>query len=235
MQDLNEIVLESMDLLSESGKIELMISKKLESVVKDAIERELSSCSDFGKNLRRHIKECVGIDFSSLGIDGYNDHMLRMIGTIMDKQMQGESKERLEATLTEMLSDPPKEIKLSELIELFKENFTEEANAESIDCMTCIVEGRCDKFFTHVYMSMKENTEKYQCDYRFGLRLDRETGIRTVYTMTISGANLKKGLFVGPFYGLERLMYQMHCCGTSVVLDLEDGEMDLDYDLEDEY
>ena len=221
MQDLNEIVRESMELLSESGKIELMISKKLESVIKDTIESELSSYSDFGKNLKRHIKECVGIDFSSLGIDGYNDHMLRMIGTIMDKQMQGESKEMLEATLTEMLSDPPKEIKLSELIKLFKEKFTEEANEERIERMTCIVEGRNDNFFAHVSMSMKENTEKYRCDYRFGLSID--------------GEDLKKGLFVGPFYGLERLMYQMHCCGTHVVLDVKDNNMDLDYDLEDEY
>lgn len=233
MKELSEMIQDSCKSLSDSGKIEEMVSKGVEKLVSDILSRELESYSDFGKNLKEHIKLSLGVDFSKLGISGYNDHIIRVIGEIMDKKMHGESKAKLEAAISEMLVDPPKEIKLSEIISKFKEHFNEAAQEGNIEQMTCLVEDRNDKFFTYISMDKEEGKEKYQCAYRFGLSLNRETGVRTVYTMILDGENLKKGLFVGPFYSLERLMYQMHCCGTSVILDVEDHEMDLEYDTEE--
>ncbi|WP_198364066.1 hypothetical protein [Burkholderia ubonensis] len=76
----------------------------------------LRSDSDFGKQLSEHVKKAVQVDFSNLGIPGYNDLILKIILQRVDASLNEQIEKHVTSQLDELLAPAPEEIKLSELV-----------------------------------------------------------------------------------------------------------------------
>ncbi|OUR99271.1 hypothetical protein A9Q81_11905 [Gammaproteobacteria bacterium 42_54_T18] len=247
MLDINKVVQDTIANMDHEGKIQELIEAKVTSTIESIMEDSFKEYSSFGKGLKTYIDDKLNIDFDGIGLEGYHDHIIKMISTIMSKQLHGESEAKLKKTLESMLVEAPKQIKLSDIIKQAKGQFTEEASESDNRWgnMTCRVEDRHDNFFRRINIDQKPDASRYQCNYQIGLskqHREDENGNRTgevyweVFTMTINDTNLKNNLFVGPFYNIEKLLYQLHCANSEIIIDLEDDEIHeaCEYELTDE-
>ncbi len=239
MLDINEIVQETIASMDHEGKIKELIEQKVSSTIEGVIADSFKEYSDFGRNLKKYVDEKLNIDFRAIGLEGYHDHIIKTISSVISANLHGESEKRLKETLGKIIVEAPKQMKLSEIIKMAREQFEEEASEEDNrwESMTCRVDDRNDTFFRYISFDKKPDKSRHGCAYRIGLHKDRDSKKWTVFTMTIDNESMNKSLFIGPFYNVEKILYQMHCANSEIIIDLDDDQItdECEYVLRDEY
>jgi hypothetical protein len=212
-----------------SGLIEKTIEEKLTETIKSAIDNQLRQYSDFGKAIEQKVKELVKVDLSSLGLEGYNDFVMKIIRKNVAELTDKSISTQIENQLKELLAPAPEQIELSKLVANFiafsKENDLTENQSE----ITLIVEhssGSSD--YRYVCLDAEPNKSAYQCKYRIGV-----TSKGDPFSMRIDDEDMRKKLFVGSMYSFERDLFQMHVAGTKIIFDKEAHEIDICYPFED--
>lgn len=230
MKELNDIVQQTITSMNENGTIKKIIEDKVENTVKSIIMEQLREHSEFGNGLKEYVRGALNIDFERLGIAGHNDFILKMVDTLVTNELRTESNERLKKSLKEIISNPPKEINLTEIVRQFKNQFRPEENEEYADQTQMTLICRCDDdYFHYIDMDEKANKQRYQCDYRIGLHKESNTNEWKVFTLNIKDCDIGKNLFMGPFYAMEKLLYQLYCGKSTVIIDVDPDEIDTDY------
>jgi len=211
--ELSGIIQEAVDGLLTSGKLEEIVAAKVEDTVQTIVEQNLRSYSDFGKSLDQYVKNTLNVNFDTLDISGYNAFILKVIQKQLDGRMQGEASKRIEEDLKTLLGHPPGEMKLSDLIESFKEMVEEECREDEHDEISF----NWDDQGTFAYASWDKEPGKkrHQCAYRIGFHDGRP------FTWLIDEADPKKSLFMGRMYAFDRKMFQLYAAGVPIVLDEE--------------
>lgn len=225
MKQLQQAVTESFNKIIESRVIEAAIEKKLTETIGAIIDSELRSYSDFGKQLSEHVKSALQVDFSHLGLASYNDIILKMIRRQVDGQIGNVIAAQVEAQMKDLLAPAPAEITLSKLIS----NFIEFSKSDACSC------DAPERISLHVekssygghWISFDEKPGKtpYQCDYRLGVS-DPDGKI---FALHLEQRDTRKALFVGPIYGFERSLFQMHVAGTKLIVDGNEDDIDTSY------
>lgn len=223
MIDLSDAILEAANRLIASGKIEAAIEKHLEATIERLLEEHLRSYSDFGKMLSERIKTAIGVNLEKVTIPEYNTIIADIVVRKIDAFMQKEGREALDTMLSEMLKAAPAEMKLSELVESFKQwvvnqyDYDPEEGGE----ITVIIDGRAEKYSSRwVYLDRKANTEKYKCEFSFLVSLDE-----TVSYIRARGHSTKEDVFIGGYYGFERDLFRLHAAKTKLIIDKYDTEL----------
>lgn len=197
--------------------IEQQVTKTVEAIVKDT----LSQYSPFGKALKESIEHAVGADLRGLALEGYNDFVLKIVKTKLDRFYDQQARDVIGKAMDEMLQSPPASMKLSELVDAMKKHVIER---ESDHDSECTVHVEHDGSFTWIALDPKAHVEKYRCAYRFHVFQGCAGGLR------IEGREVEKTLFVGPLYSFERLLFQLHVNKTPVEIDDYDRDYPSDYD-----
>jgi hypothetical protein len=219
MKELETAIVAAFNKMAETGAIQTIIENKIEKTVADILDGILKSYSDFGKNLATHIQQSLNVDLSQLGLVGYNDIVLKIIKAKLDDSINIIGKNRLEKELSELLVNPPAEIKLSQLVTDMKESYQDRGYSQC----TCIVEDSaysstiCQAYL-RIYLDAKEK-DKNSCEYRLGV-----TDKGEVYSFNISGRDPAKTIFVGPSYGFDRALFQMYTAKTKLIVDEDEVE-----------
>ena len=239
MLDLNAIVQDTISNMDHEGTIKDLIEKKVSSTIESVIEASFREYSDFGKGLKEYVEESLNIDFNRLGIEGYHDHILKIIGGVIDAKLKGDSERKLKETLDQIIVEAPKQIKLSEIISMMKEQYTEDASDADNrwENMTCIVQDRNDAFFMYISLDSHPDKSKHSCAFRIGLHKNRsKDNVWEVFTISIDGKSMRDTMFAGPFYQTEKLLYQIHCFNSEFIVDLDDSEIEeaCEYELTEE-
>jgi len=216
MKEMESAVVAAFTTMAESGALQKIIEEKVAKTVSDCVGNVLSSYSDFGKALSEHVKGALNVDFKELGLVGYNEIVLKIIKTKLTDSINTVGKQRIEKELSELLVDPPAEIKLSALVDQFKERLDREDRRSSR--ITCIVDtsdltGLCPGY-AHVFIDKKSGTSKYSCQIQIDV-----TPTGEVYGLKIGGQDIKNTLFLGPHFGFERSLFQMYAAGTKIIVD----------------
>ncbi|MDN7413041.1 hypothetical protein QZM42_31420 [Burkholderia vietnamiensis] len=225
MKELEQVVASAFSSIVAAGVIEKAIEEKLTKTITSIIDGELQSYSDFGKQLSEHVKKAVQVDFSKLGIPGYNDLILKIIRQRVDANLNEQIEKYVTEQLDELLAPAPDEIKLSELVADFIK-FQTEKQSYSCSCdlperITLLVE--TDGSFTHIALDKDHGSERYRCPWRI------DTNDGRVYSVKIDEIDPKKALFIGPMYGFERKLFQLYAAGTKLVIDADVDEIDTSY------
>ncbi|WP_174908042.1 hypothetical protein [Burkholderia diffusa] len=225
MKDLEQVVASAFSNIVSAGAIEKAIEEKLTKTITSIIDSELQSYSDFGKQLSEHVKKAVQVDFSKLGIPGYNDLILKIIRQRVDANLNEQIGKHVTSQLDELLAPAPEEVKLSELVADF---IKFQADRQSYSC-SCDLPERItlgvsiEGSFTHVYLDKEHGSDRYECPWR----IDTMDG--RVYSVKINEIDPKKALFIGPIYGFERKLFQLYAAGTKLVIDSDVDEIDTSY------
>ncbi len=231
MQDLQNAVNTAFASIVQSGAIQLTIEKKLLATVESIIDNELRSYSDFGQALSKQVKSALQVDFSNLGLPGYNDLILKIIRSQVAQQLEGQLTSQVEAQMKELLAPAPSEIKLSELVADFIKHNSERYDRHQIDSegITLIVEEdrSHSTVFHHVYLDKEEGKDKYQCSYQIDVIDGR------VYRVQIDRVDPDKKLFAGPFYDFGRQVFQLYAAGTKLIVDGDEDSIETHYPYQD--
>lgn len=227
--NLNSALLQAVDNVITSGKIEATINAAVEKAVLDAVQSELRTYSDFGKAVSEAVKAAVKID--RLSLPEYNAILLDALSRHVDATMRAAAADSIKNLASNLLRTPPAEIKLSELVEQYKQHLVEDRSSDAYgDHIICEVETtkidlagkpwRSGWISLHPTKSQYSRTSRYTSDVR--IMVSGDEGELHVSSIWFGGAEAKApGLFIGSGYGFERLLFQLWANKTRFVLDQE--------------
>jgi len=225
MEQLQQAVTDSFAKILATGAIEQIIEKELAATVSKIFNEELRSYSDFGKGLTEYIKSALKVDFDHLGLPGYNDFILKVVRAQVDANINNVLAGQVNDQLAALLAPPPTEITLSALVADFIEfNKRDDCGCDTRSNITLILE-EPRHGMRWVSLDADPDVKEHETSIRF-LWSDWN---QTIGGLRINKKEMDKYLFVGPIYGFERKLFQMHIAGTKLIIDQEADDIDTHY------
>lgn len=220
----NAVALATQELIKSGALTKLVkeqVAKTLATIVADALG---AYRSPFAKQLTEAVSASLSIDPSALGLAGYNKVVLAVVQQKLDEAVHVVGREQIAKDMAKLLgTDAPKQIKLSALLEQFKE-FARENHERDRDQRRCtIILERRDQYSSRwLYLDVKPDKQKYDCRYRMLIGTDDGK----VSACGIEGSDPSKTVFLGTIYGFARTLFQMYAAGTRVVFDLDTDDVE---------
>ena len=213
MKELEQIVQHALAQMAESGQF----NKIVEAMVHKSVEEIISQCFNYGgpfqKQLAEAINKNIHIDFSHLGLAGYNQTLLNIIKAKLDSSIVQFAQKQISEGLDQLFATPPAEIKLSELVELYKKYLAEDDRDKEMEINAKVIRSEgCDG-----YWRLKLDGVPNKYGKQFEIACDNKGNIYSI-SAPYHG-DLTKALFAGPFYGFERALWQMYAAKTKLVID----------------
>src|SRR5690606_9030266 len=120
--NIQEQVQSALNNIVASGTIEEIISNKVEKTIEDILNDSLRSYSDFGKKLEEVIKQSLQIDLSKISTLGYQQIVVDIVKQKLQEATLNHISEPIEKAINEVIAPFEKRTyKLSEIIEKYKE------------------------------------------------------------------------------------------------------------------
>ena len=212
MDDLKSAVSTAFSNVVASGAIEQAIEKQLASTISSLIQNEMREYSDFGKAIKDRVQQAVCVNLDRMDLPTYNDLILQIIRRQVDGVMHSEAAKQIEANMAKLLERAPTSITLEKLVDDFIESHKEDRAGQDF---TLLVERKYGS--TYVCFDVESGKSEYQCAFRLGIDPDGH-----VYHLAFGGKEVSKSLFMGPFYGFERALFQMYAAKTKLIVEADD-------------
>ncbi|WP_409346799.1 hypothetical protein [Paenibacillus sp. MBLB4367] len=226
--DLNKIVNEAMVSIQQEGFVEKVVKDRLQETLKKVVDDMFGSYGDFRKQLENEVKDKLKINLDKLDLGGYNLMVLNEVKAALDKAMHIQGAEKIKEHLEELLTAAKPEYKLSELIEMFKEEANENHEYDGDYISFHCEQSRHSRGggLAFIYFDKEERKEKYRCDY--GLTVDLGDG--SVKSVKIDGKETDNKSIMRGFHGFERTMFQIFASGAKVIVDEDEVDTSYGYD-----
>lgn len=212
MDDLKSAVSTAFSNVVASGAIEQAIEKQLAATISSLIQNEMREYSDFGKAIKDRVQQAVCVNLDRMDLPSYNELILQIIRRQVDGVMHSDVAKQIEANMAKLLERPPASIKLEKLVEDFIESHKEDREGQDF---TLLIERKYGS--TYVCLDVESGKSEYQCDFRLGINRDGD-----VYHLAFGGKEVSKSLFMGPFYGFERTLFQLYAAKTTLIVEADD-------------
>jgi len=227
MIDLNKIVNETLENIEKEGFVEKVVEKRLKETMESIIDDTFRSYSDFGKNLKEYVGQNLNVNLSNLKLEGYNTLVLATVKEQLDKVITVQGIEKIKEATEGILTDVKRDYKLSEIIELIKEDVDQDDIGYE-DQITLVIDSSSSGY-QHIYLDAEEKDRKYSCDYQIDI-----DGEGKPYSIKLKDGNIDTKKILGGLYGLDRLLFKIYASGSKVVLDHGTDPEDYDLGLSDE-
>ena len=207
-------------------KTQESIKETLESIIRDTFK----SYSNFGKELEKKVSEELKINLDEIKLDEYNQIIISLFRQSLKENSTNNLylKEKIDDLVKELTQTEIKqEYKLSEIVELYKEEFSEDAQEDEIEEMylNVVIESN---FWTRIYLNKKEVNHKHEAEVQFSV--DHKTG--RIEHLNLEGDMIKgRAIYKNRVYGVDKLLYQIYLVGAKIIVDEKD--CDLYYQYED--
>ena len=200
MNDLKSAVSDAFANVVASGAIEQAIEKQLADTISQVIRDRLRAHSDFGKAIEAKVQQAESVNLDRMNLPSYNDLILQIIRRQVDGVMQSEAAQQLEENMAKLLEPAPPQIEFEKLLEEFINQHKEGHEGEGFSLH---IENKWGS--TYICLDKESGKSEYQCDYRIGVGSDGK-----VYHLAFGGKEVQKTIFMGPFYGFERTLFQLY-------------------------
>ncbi|MBS2781698.1 hypothetical protein [Aeromonas salmonicida] len=206
----------------QSGSLEQALSKYADKLIDDCAQDVLRS---YGKAVKDALTKAIMPHIDDLtDFPSYHDFVAKRLRMAASEFYDQRLAEVLDKEISEIMSELPKEITLSWVIDAVRKSITGYSEGEHMDEeMTLIIE-ETTYGYRHIYIGKEADMDKYRCEYQ--LNLDKEG---CIYSMKIDEDDVKANKCVGPFYGAERKLMAAYAMKAKVTLD--QGEYPHNYDL----
>lgn len=223
--DLRKEVIKALDKVLASGKVEQAIEAKLEQTIKQVLDEELRAYSDFGQTITAAVKKSLSLN-GELNLPEYNAAIIEIVRRQVKNYTEAAIQKQVAANLENLLEPPPAEIKLSELVTQFVQDTKERREGECV----CYGDGETitlhvwdsDHGFWYVALDDDSDKKKENCDITIGVYKGK------IFRLRFANTQIEKEMFAGPFYGFERMLFQMKAQNTILTRDDTD-DVDLNY------
>ena len=218
--DLRAILLAATAKVINSGEIEKAIEIGVASAVKESVKSSLSTYSEFGKAVDVAVKNAMKFDPNQVGLTEYNSTICGLIKAAVEGATNNAIQKQVVEVIDELLQAPPKSIALSELVKTFVKEVADDAEEPGEITFSC----EESHGFLHIHMDEKPGKRTYECDIQFDVTRDG-----WVYAVKIRGDQAKQ-LFAGPYYGMERLLFQLRAAKSVIVDDRAKVRIETEYE-----
>jgi DNA-binding transcriptional ArsR family regulator len=220
MMDLNKMVNDSLAKIEAEGYVEKVVEKRLKETIASIVDDLFRSYSDFGKELEKEVKAYLSVDLKKLNLTGYNVMVLNAVQEELDKVVHIQGVEKIKESLVKLLSNPPKEYKLSELIDEFKRDvLSDDSDYEGRE-----ISFHFKREYGSIYISFDRDDDKseYRCQYRIWVEEDG-----SITTITINDKKFDNKVIMGGLWGFDKTLFKIYTSGTKIIMD--DGDVDIEY------
>ena len=143
--------------------VQEVIKTNIEKTIKEEIGDLFSWNGLLRKQIKKFLEENISFDPGSLTVTNYNDLLISEVKTALDGMFDLELKQKAEDLVLKLISEAPKEIKFSELAELYKNYLIQHFEGELIKRSDC--EGE-------VYFEISYSFEEAHPDWGFKSSFD---------------------------------------------------------------
>lgn len=151
-----------------SGKIEEIISKKIEKTIEDILDDSLRSYSDFGKQVKEVVNQSLQIDLSKISTLGYQQIIVDIVNQKLKEATLEHISKPIEDVLKEVIAPFEKRTyKLSEIIEKYKECEWDSSDDYQNEISFHVEYG--DYGSIYIGFDKNKNKERYSCEYQFSI------------------------------------------------------------------
>ncbi len=194
-----------------------VFEKAVEKAVHEAVEKEIKAAfdwsSDFRESLKESIKEKLHFDPTSMDFTLYNQMVAAAVNTKLNNFFNEELENSIKECMDNLIALPPKEVRLSEVVKAFIHNSLRTDEKDEHDHITLIVDRERSSSFCYIYIDEDEGKSKYNCDLQFSIYKDE------LIRLPFGDKDVKDKLFAGPFYGVEKLLFQAYVCKSKFIID----------------
>lgn len=235
MQNFLESVVSTFQQRVESGAVQKVIEDQVDKFVKDSISSMLASYGDFSKALKEKMEKELISNLDRLSLEQYNSLILGMVKKKLDDEYVNIARERVENSLKELFQKP-NITKFSQLIEMFKKDWEDDAREEEYESATLHVEDNNHIIF--VYFDYKPDVRDYSCRHRWVVGVDREnkkTGrlISAHDHDSESNKTRKIDASLSRMGQLDSVLFHLIAYGVPLELDFREAKYKLDYNWRD--
>lgn len=213
--DLNKMVNDTMQQLSESGYVQERVEHHLKQTIDNVLNDAIDSWSSFGKQLKEQVKEQMQFNLDKLDLPSYNHLILNTLKTELERNLTEEGSQKMVKQIQELLGTDDSEFKLSDLVkEMVKQDIEDldDLGYEESKEVTVKVEHKYSSIY--IYMDPEEDQDWYHCKYRIWLNEDY-----TVQTIEINDKTFDNKVIMGGLWGLDATLFKMYTRKAKVIID----------------
>jgi len=220
-------------LASDEGK--LKVETAVKKTVNDVISDSLGRYSDFGKKVTESVGKALAIH-DDIDLPSYNHALLKIIERQVEFAQTDAIERQVASRMKELLTPAPKSIKLSELLEQYRE-FLKDRHQSGCVCdgearFKIEIKDSDTTGFWHVRLWEEADTvtssyssRRSQPDIDFGVYKG------TMYTLSFGSGDVQKQMFVGPLHGFQRLLFQMNAAKSEIIRDCTEDDVETSYSM----
>lgn len=224
--NINEIASAKIQSMHESGEIRKRIEEGVEKSIYSAID---SACQDyhFRSTIEKNIEEVLGVVAKGVKVDAYKNFLISRLNKAFSSYVKKDIGDKIEADFKRIYLDTPKEIKLSQLIEKYKEwLFTRLDEEERRDWEKFDIYFNTEyKYWFDVELK-KPNTHRTSELENFCFTIHYEDGTSNklgyVSSARIGYKDFGKEICLGQITDFEALIFNLLYTRTRIEIDLEE-------------
>ncbi len=209
--DLTKLVEDNMLRMVETGVIDKMVETSIRDCVSNVITDAFGSYSPLSKQLKEVVKEKLQVNFERLNLEGYNQTILNLVQSELDRAVTEIGVASMKKSLDTMLQGAAPDCTLSELVEEMKVH--ERGNVES-DKVSLYVEP--GNILTFIYLDPEEDVDSYDCRYHIAVAKDGRLS-----SVSLKGRSFDNNLILGGLYGVEATLFRMYTMRGKLEVDSE--------------
>lgn len=199
----------------QSGEdaVRAVVEKKVAALVVEAIDSAFR-WGDTRKQIEEAVKASLAID-RPLDLPTHGAMIMAILRQKIDAQVHELVAAKLDEEMNQILGMAPKEVKLSDIVELMREDIDEHDRHGTH--MTCIIEESdysAGNF--HIYLDPKEDVRKYDCNLQMYVENNGK-----IFSLKSSGKDPKTSIVMGYQYAYQRLPLAAYCCGAKFIVDTQ--------------
>jgi hypothetical protein len=216
----NEAFENHLDKLEKDGFIQKLIEENIENSIKKAVSEAFN-----GYEIRRNIEEKIKKEIDSTG---YNSFIVNKINNLLQTIKENDLNIKVEEMMNKFLKPEESEIKLSKLLEEYRESLMENEQYEYGDNFGLIIDKEF-KYTTYIYVDEKidkgygyRDKSKYQ--YKYQIQVDASTG--EIKNLKIDDVDTKNILRFGLLDNFEGKLVRAYFNKTKLNIDVDEDYVD---------
>lgn len=237
MPELDDIARIAVEAFMKSPEATTKIAAVVKKECESAIENALRWNTPFAKAVGEAVNKALVLH-GEIDLPSYNDTILKIVENCVKTGTEKAIERQVAERMKELLTPAPEKIKLSELLEQYREQLKDHDYGCECDGEKHFVVELADEKQGFFYVRLNEEkhstlTTYKTWDIQFGIHLTRansnEEGKKylregELFSLSFKNAETEKKMFIGPIYNFERSIFQMKAAKTKVIIDREDAD-----------
>lgn len=212
MQELQNSIVEAFQRKVAEGKFDQIVEDKLTKFLTSIVDDCLSNWGDFSKALKKKLSADLELRVTEIDFATYNAGLMQHFKRVIQENYVDQFQRKMIEMADNIFEKPPGKMKLSELIEKFKEGSDDDESDE----ISFHFERSGD--FVRIYFDEEQDKKEYNCDYRLYLYKGELTNIQIKnWSGKISFKDpmpLTRSL-----HGFDSFLFRFYSWGSELVLD----------------